>query len=75
MLDQTLLQLDREGICEKEDSERSEGDDYFKFYVYEKGAINRGTAIRGNMGINRLLRLFKTSETSYISLKCGNYCE
>ena len=40
-----------------------------------KGAINRGTAIRGNMGINRLLRLFKTSETSYISLKCGNYCE
>lgn len=50
--DQILLQLDREGISEKGDSEGSEGGDSFKFLRLRKGAINRGTAIiRGNMGI------------------------
>ena len=56
MLDQIQLQLDREGIKEREDGERGgggggrlfKGGDYFE-YFHQRGAITRGTAIiRGN---------------------------
>ena len=49
LLDQIQLQLDREGIKEREDGERGGGGgDYFE-YFHQRGAIIRGTAIiRGN---------------------------
>ena len=54
LLDQIQLQLDREGIKEREDGERGgggrlfKGGDYFE-YFHQRGAIIRGTAIiRGN---------------------------
>ena len=62
LLDQIPLQLDREGIKERENDETGwvggrlfEGDDYFKYFYQRRGSdysrevINRGTAvIRGN---------------------------
>ena len=64
MLDQIPLQLDRQGIKERENDETGggglggrlfEGDDYFKYFYQRRGSdysrevINRGTAvIRGN---------------------------
>ena len=58
LLDQIQLQLDREGIKEREDGESGgggggggrlfKGGDYFE-YFHQRGAIIRGTAIiRGN---------------------------
>ena len=52
MLDQIPLQLDKEGIKEREDSERG-GGDYFK---YQRGAIIRGKAIiQGNTVVSSLI--------------------
>ena len=55
LLDQIQLQIDREGIKEREDGERGggggrlfKGGDYFE-YFHQREAIIRGTAIiRGN---------------------------
>ena len=59
-MDQIPLQLDKDGIKEREDGEKEggggalfEGSDYFK-YFHQKGAIIRRTAIiRGNTLVTR----------------------
>ena len=62
-MDQIPLQLDREGIKEREDGERGSGD-YSRVAIisnisikggdYSREAINRGTAItRGNTVVTR----------------------
>ena len=68
LLDQTPLQLDREGINKREEGKRVgglfEGGDNFKYFIqegdYSREAINRGTAIiRGITVINKLKRKTK----------------
>ena len=71
LLDQIQLQLDREGIKEREDGERGgggrlfKGGDYFE-YFHQRGAITRGTdIIRGNtVGHHQ----FNTSDVQIIKL-------
>ena len=81
-MDQIPLQLDREGIKEREDGERGEGrlfegGDCFK-YFHQRGAIIQGMAIiRGNTLVTRHNKLQTITNLAVIACKLGRltiYC-